>query len=446
MPFIEKYYLDNLNSDSTLRVSDSNPQGGGVGAPRKPVLIDGNTDDKPVVNSVNKSDDVIISIVTETTEGKGGATILVDGVPLEGQAPKEYSIKKSELFTVGKKVITVNKTGYSTNQRYEFSVTPYGDTRLDDVTLLQDEFDKSNILGVENLKLDIKYFEGDEERPYRKISGNFIPINFILKKDSIKTDSSKVNLEVLLSGPDLSVLLTSNGESEFLEKGSELYTDKLGTKYFIKSANTKLYRISKIIVTDKNNKSETLVAGNDESLSTEIVLNRDLKVEILSHRLVKVSTRRPMIKLKSNPAQTYNINEKNDIPLVIEKNDAVRAISVIIGNEIIEFDNLKKGKYVGINLPHSMVEKLGQYQIKIFPYSISELQEGKKDTNVEKYEDLPDVTLSDRPRPQETKVVETKPTQNIVSTPISQNTRITPPQGSGRGSSGGSTNYKQNML
>lgn len=458
MRFIERYNLDEVNqltNDSTL--SNDGVSGGGGSLPgggnpklKNDITSTGNKlpDTKPKDDNVSKSDSIILSVISETTEGNSGGTILINDIPLEGQAPREYKISKSELFTSGKKTITISKQGYQSNQRYEISVIPFENTQLNEVTLLQDETNPANVLGLQNLQVDVKYYEGDVEKPFRLLKGNFIPLSFILVKDSKPKNKGKANLKVTLNGPSTSVIMTNNNESGFLENGTEIFDNTIGSKFFIKTANSKLYRISKIIVTDNNGQTETLSAGQTESLSTEIVLTRGLSVEITSHKLVRRKNRKPMIKLVSKISQTYNKNEKTDIPLIVEKNDAVRAISVIIGNEIIEFDNLKSGKYAGINIPYTMVEKIGQYNIKLFPYSISELQKGKKDENVKSYDELPKVNLSDRPQPSSTKTTEVVPPKSsTVSTPNLQESTIR------RGSSnikpnnkGGGPNYRQNLL
>lgn len=458
MGFIERYNLDDIND--TLFVDGVGGGGGTLPGGGNPKLTSGGSTKGNTLPDVNlsdrenpdsndkKSDTIILSIVSETTEGKSGGTILINGVPLEGQAPKEYAISKLELFTSGRKTITMSKQGYQSNQRYEVSVVPVGDNSKDDITLLQDENDPTNILGLQNLKLEVKYYEGSVEKPFRVLNGSFIPLSFILVKDSKPKGEGKSKLNVTLDGPSTSVIITTDTDNGFLERGTEIFDGKLGSKFFIKTANPKLYRISKIVVTDNNNQTETLTAGQTESLSTEIVLTRELSVEITSHRLVKQKIRKPMIKLVSNISQTYNKNEKTDIPLIVEKNDAVRAISVIIGNEIIEFDNLKSGKYAGINIPYTMVEKIGRYNIKLFPYSISELQKGKKDENVKSYDELPKVSLSDRPQPSPTKTTEVVPPKSsTVSTPNPQESTIRRGPGNIKpNNKGGGPNYRQNLL
>ena len=368
-------------------------------------FVIGNT--KPILNE-EKSDEVIVNIIASSTRGEAKATILKNGIPLEGGTPKRYSIRKSELFVEGPQTITVRSFGYDSDERYVFSVIPREDSNIpiEDINILRDSKDPSNIIGLQNLRIDVKSYKGDDEIEYVLDNGNFITLPFTLtavsdnKDISLEDENKEVEVSTMvisMDGPDASVIVSSNGESDFLNRGTEEFKDSYGTKYFIKTSSPKLYRIAEITVIDSNGKSEVLKAGASESLSTEIVLSGDVKVSVLSRRLVKVEKRKPEIRLKSVGTQTYNINDKTDIPIIIEKNDAVRAISLIIGEEILEFDDVKQGRYMGIEIPHNLVEKIGQYQIKLFPYAISELAKGKPEKDVPKYDDLPKVTPDEVP-------------------------------------------------
>lgn len=380
------------------------------------------------VSNDEKADEIIINILASISGEVGNATVLNNGIPLEGATPKRYSIKKSDLFSKGPQTIEVRKFGFVSNEKYIFTVNSRAGNpkKIDEVQILQDEQNPDNIIGLENLVVDVVKSVDGETRDFVIEQGNFVNITFNLRRPkddgvdiSLPEENEKVEvskLRINLDGPDASVKITSRGESDFLEKGGDELTDSYGTKFFIETSSPKLYRISQIIITDSNGKQELLTAAGNQSLSTEIIMGGDASVDITSKRLVKVKNRKPIIRLKSADIKTYNINDKNDIPLIIEKNDAVRAISVIIGDEILEFDNLKKGEYVGIELPHRLLEKIGQYNIKLFPFSIAELSKGEKEKDVTPYDRLPDVTIEDTPQPRPFVPVETP--RPIEKTPI----------------------------
>ena len=45
--------------------------------------------------------------------------------------------------------------------------------------------------------------------------------------------------------------------------------------------------------------------------------------------------------------RTYNINDKSGVPLLIQKNEDVQAITIIVGDDILEFDDLDDDDVIG---------------------------------------------------------------------------------------------------
>ena len=399
MGYIERYYLDNLNglenqslddfgnpkSDDPVFIREEDTGGGGGVTPNKDLTPDGDKDiSNTLGNNLNLADEYTFQITTEFLEGRNTpATVYVNGIPLPNQAPNEYKVRLKTLFKEGPQTIEIKKTGYISNQKYILEVIGTGETNINDITLLEDPVSQAT-LGINKLELNVKYFEDNQEKPYnRRFSGTLVSLPFILAIDPTPVlDENLSELKINLIGPNSSVQIFSSDESELLDSGETEYSDTTGTKYFIKSPNPTLYRISEIVITDNNGNSETLSAGKSETVSLELVLNRDLQVSILSHRVVKVKVLKPIIKLEYATSKKYNINDKTDIPITITKNKDVRAISMIIGNEILEFDNLPGSVITGVKIPHRLIDKIGTYNIKLFPYSISELQKGQKETDV----------------------------------------------------------------
>lgn len=387
MAYIERYYLEDLNQNNGMAEFVQIGAGGTGGGttPNNDLTPDGDKDiSTKLGDNLNLADEYVFKITTEFLEGTPkGATVHVNGMPLPGQAPKEYKVKLSTLFNSGPQTIEVKKSDYTSNQKYIISAVPFGDSAIDDITLLEDPISRE-ILGINKLQLDVTYFEDNQEKPFNIGSNStLVSLPFILaKKPTTKQSSEKNTVIIKLIGPNSSVSITANNEDDLLDSGLETFTETRGTKYFIKSPDTTLYRISEINITDMDGNTETLTAGSSESISMELVINKDLDIDILSHRVVKKKVLKPLIRLKSPSTKKYNINDKTDIPLIVEKNDDVVAISMVIGKEILEFDNLQEGPYAGIKIPHRLIDKIGKYNIKLFPYSISELQNGQKEKDV----------------------------------------------------------------
>jgi hypothetical protein len=399
MAYIERYYLDSLNEgiqfdqtglpnsiDETVFRTDPSSGGGGGGVQNTSVGRGGSgggtTSSNENTNVANADEYVIQIRASFPNKVSVGGTVYVNNIPLPNVTPNNYKVKLTTLFNQGPQTIEVKKGNYSTNEKYILSVVPAGDDGIDDITLLQDDATKA-ILGVNKLKLNIERYEDNVKKPFFVLGGTTITLPFTLTKGVVPVKPTNTNtVSINLIGPDSSVVITANNEDDFLDSGEETFTENTDTKYFIKSPNTTLYRISEVVVTDSDGNSETLTAGAAESISMELNITKDLTLTILSQRVVKKKILKPLIKLKSAPTKKYNINDKSDIPLIVEKNDDVVAISMVIGSEILEFDNLAPGRFVGIKIPHRLIESIGKYNIKLFPYSISELQNGKKNTNI----------------------------------------------------------------
>ena len=206
-----------------------------------------------------------------------------------------------------------------------------------------------------------------------------------------------------------------NKSAEFFPRvGVTEYTDVSGTKYKISSSDLTLYRISEINISNIN-ESKVLKANAGESLEVEVDLNLDYTLNITTEEIFKgTPALNPQIELVNTEARTYNLNSKVGVPLMFRKNKDVQAITVIIGDDVLEFDDLDKGDLCGITIPHSSFNKIGKYNIKVYPFSFDDYEEQvrpaeKGDTiepkkvvpkfDVKEEVKLPDVNLSDRLNP-----------------------------------------------
>ena len=98
----------------------------------------------------------------------------------------------------------------------------------------------------------------------------------------------------------------------------------------------------------------------------------------------------PIISLVKDEERRYNINTKAGVPLLIQRNSDVKAITLIIGDDVMEFDDLGDDNVVGITIPETSFKKIGKYEIKLFPFSFEDYEnsireevEEDTDTNLE---------------------------------------------------------------
>ncbi len=306
--------------------------------------------------------------VVRVSSNQSGANIFVNGVNTQKTTPENISVTKTQLVS-GDVEITVSKEGFSTLEKYVLSLSVLDGS----VVINNSRFDQP--LGLSTADINIQYFIGNtEQTPSTLIkNGNFIFTDFTLSKTRIlPTDSNLLLFNVFVAGVTNSVLVNKNGQVDLYPTlGSNNYGDIKGTLFSIKSSDARLYRITEIIVEGEGEAVETLTANTDESLNINLTLNKSYSVKIQTEELRQsLPALDPKVSLLDSDTRTYNINSKVGVPLVIRKNSDVKAITVVVGENIFEFDTLDEGDIAGVTIPHSAFRGLGQYSVKIYPFSL----------------------------------------------------------------------------
>ena len=228
----------------------------------------------------------------------------------------------------------------------------------------------------------IKYVDNQIVEEIGIGSSTSVNLNFKLNKkpkgdDEYEEPSSyKVEFSISGEGAPVSILKNGNKNAQFFpEVGTTNYEDVEGTKYIISSADTSLYRITEITIVKPNNKPVVLNAGEGETLETTLTLNSNYTISIITEKLeAPLDGLDPQIELVNTDPRTYNINDKSGVPLLIQKNEDVQAITIIVGDDILEFDDLDDDDVIGLTIPHRVFEKIGQYKIKLFPFSFDDYE------------------------------------------------------------------------
>lgn len=309
-----------------------------------------------------------------------GASISINGTYTGKTTPAQINITKSSLIDGGNKTITISKNGYSTNEKYIISLDTNGQQLVRNPDL-DNEFGN---LGVTEIKC--KYYVNNTEVS-KVIYGSPKVLGFSnlsLFDDSIDDTSElfefKVNLSGIRQGNPIVIQKNDLKTAEFFPKiGITEYSDIAYSKYQIKSVDTTLYRITKITY-DGDIGSVPLVpaeAGDNESLSLTIKLRHNITINIEVESVVRgnIDFGTPEIRLINPKSRTYNINSEIGVPIAFEKNEDVKAITIIVGDDILEYDDLEKGDTAGVTIPHSVFDKIGKYNSKIFPFSLSDYED-----------------------------------------------------------------------
>jgi len=354
--------------DSTL--SQDGPQGGGGGG--QPAGGNG-PGGSGTSNSqtTTRSDSYYFSISSNQT----GWTLVIDGTPRTGQ--KTVRVLRENLAEKNTK-IEIAKEGYISNTYYEVEMLNDGSPIINNAKLQKKlglntkdivltKYTNNEVVGLPKSITDTTSNELDFKLT-KKLSGG---------GDEYEEPSSyKVTFTIGGEGAPVSVLKNGNKSAQFFPSvGESSYEDVDGTSYVISSADTSLYRIVDITITKPGNKPVILKANEGETLETTLTLNSDYNILINTEKLaVPLEGLDPRISLVNDDPRKYNINNKSGVPILIQKNKDVQAITIIVGDDILEFDDLDESDVIGLTIPHNVFEKIGKYQVKLFPFSFDDYE------------------------------------------------------------------------
>jgi len=349
--------------DDTLS-QDGVGGGGGVGLPSGGSGGSGNSN--PTITTTN-------TFIFNISSNEKSFVTTVNGE----QAPNSKSVRISrESLAKENKIIRVSKQGYLNNEYYEITMVDDG------APIIKNPNVSDTPLGITTKDIVLtKYVGGQVFGLPKSISGtttNNIDFRFIQSDTDTPEEPSSYNIEFNISGEGAPVSVLKNGNKNaqfFPQAGTTKYEDVDGTKYIISSADTSLYRITEITIVKPNNKPVVLNAEEGETLETTLTLNSNYTISIITEKLeAPLDGLDPQIELVNADPRTYNINDKSGVPLLIQKNEDVKAITIIVGDDILEFDDLEDDDVIGLTIPHKVFEKIGQYKIKLFPFSFDDYE------------------------------------------------------------------------
>ena len=307
-----------------------------------------------------------------------GAGVMVNG-GIRGSAPKEIRISKADLAKRTYK-IEVIKHSVVAQECYIISMV------ADDVSII-DRPNGESPLGLNQKQIQVQKYSRDRLDGQAKIiqSTNQV-LNFTLNKAIDNEDKDVIHtikFNISGKGSPVSILKNSTKNAEFFPiVGETSYKDLKGTIYKITSSDSDLFRITDMVITTLTptlqpilRTRKELKAEPNESLEAKITLKADLEISITTERVEPVQPAgNPIISLIKDDERRYNINTKAGVPLLIQRNSDVKAITLIIGDDVMEFDDLGDDNVVGITIPETSFKKIGKYQIKLFPFSFEDYE------------------------------------------------------------------------
>src|SRR6056300_578570 len=332
------------------------------------------------------------------------------------------------------KRINVSKEGYLCNEYYIVSMLDDGAPIIENPAL------DNKLLGLNTKAISlIKYVDNQIVETIGIGSSTLVNLNFTLNKkpkgggdEYEEPNNYKVNFLITGEGLPVSVLKNGNKNAQFFPSiGESLYEDVDGTNYVISSADISLYRITRINILKPNNKPIIIEADAGESLETTLKLTSAYIIEIDTQKIpVPLPGLDPQISLVNSDPRKYNINTKSGVPLLVQMNDDVRAITVVVGDDVLEFDDFGRdnyeepgGKIVGITIPHRVFNKIAQYNIKLFPFSFddyeNQVRESEQPITITPKEVIPKFIQKELPETPTTKPEDIVNPYKPLSTPTS---------------------------
>ena len=361
---------DGSNTTPSGGVGSSQPAGGtgpgGSGTGNNGTGT-GSNNDSNVTNTTNSNLFVFNISSNQTT-----FTSLLNGEVVGNN--KRIRITKESLAKENKR-IEIKKQGYFTNEYYIIEL-------VDDNSPIIINPNIDQPLGINTKDVVLTYYRGGQvvgtPKSIRNIVSSDLTFNLTKRGGGDTYEEPKsYTASFNISGGQASVSVLKNGNKAaefFPKKGASSYSDVEGTKYTIRSSDTTLYRITNLLFTSATNEEE-LSANAGESLEVTVTLNSDYIFDIIVEEVPQgTPAKDPQIQLVKDGAREYNINSKTGVPLMFRKNADVEAITVVIGDEVFEFDDLDAGNLCGITIPHSAFKKIGKYNVKIFPFSFDDYE------------------------------------------------------------------------
>jgi hypothetical protein len=409
--------IEDINIDDTTLRQDGVGGGGGTSPTGGTNLVG--------TPSNNQNNTLTNLFIFNISSNEGTFTTLLNGEAVGDN--KRIRITRDTLSRESKK-IEVKKNGYSNNEYYLIEMVDDGLPIIDNPKIEQPlGLNTKDIVLTKYTKTPNKVV-GTPISIKNEVSSNLsFTFNKLRGGDEYEEPKSYTSsFNVSGKGSPISVLKNGNKKAEFfIKSGASTYSDVEGTKYTISSSDLSLYRITNIIYTS-NNQEKELVANDGESLQITVNLNSDYIFDIITEEVKQPSPALdPQIELVKTDARTYNLSSKTGVPLMFRKNADVQAITVIVGDDVLEFDDLDAGNLCGITIPHNVFDKIGKYNVKIFPFSFDDYEQQVRPA--EKGDTI-------RNKPVETKF---DVREEVKLPPIDVNDKYNPysPKGSGGGGS-----------
>ena len=299
-----------------------------------------------------------------------GASIFVDGENTFKTTPNVINSLLSEILQKGQKVITIQKEGYTSNERFQLSVLK-NPTYYNGITTYNAGLTITNqrlYSDVDPYKIDVRYFLNNIEQPYNNENDSQIidiSFNLSIATNPITTPEVKIFKLTITSDFDNSAIVIQNNKNTIkLISGLNTIVGNLGDVFSLSSSDLTNYRITTINGSSTSGQFKPLTASGTDSLTTKITLNGDYSLNITTEKVNTTPIDLPTIILNNQSVgKVYNINSKADIPIGFTATANTTKVTVYVNSKPYTFTNIQNG----IILPAAAFTTIGTYKIALVP-------------------------------------------------------------------------------
>jgi hypothetical protein len=368
--------------------------GGGVSTGGGSSVLITNTPGTPLSNE---------TYVIRVESDKVDASILINGENTFKTAPNTVNINLSDILNGGDKIITVEKSGYKSPDKYivtlvqnsdynlnlNFNINPassifggmggnFGVSGLAMYNSLP-SFDSNNPIysNTPYYKLNIKHFYNEFEQPYDDSNDKIKNISFRLETNNVMPieDINVVqSTTISLEGSDNSAIAIISDDSSIketisLKSGVNNIVAAAGSFITIRTSNISSYRVKTIQIQSATFETKTISAASDtETVSTKLTLDgTQFDVSVSTEVFETIDANTAVISLIDTEKKEYNINSKADVPIGILKSTSTTAVELRINSIVYNFNNLGDGDKAVILIPSKVFTVIGNYKVILTP-------------------------------------------------------------------------------
>jgi hypothetical protein len=326
-----------------------------------------------------------LSLIINVKTNVDGASVLINGENQFIETPTQIQKLLSDVLLNSNKVITVEKNGYTTNEKYIINAVKNSQYFNGNYA----PFGQAGTVPIQDLYSDttpyvfhIQYFVNGIKQPFSfDHSSQVVTLEF---NNLVATNNGPIVITPTPETQTYTLTITSDNDLyaeviqntnniTILKSGVNTITGNVGDSFRISSSDLLNYRIVAISGTSTFGTFDSLNANGNDSLSTLINLNGNYNLSITTEKVTSTIITVPTLTLNNeNIGRTYNINNKSGILIGFTTTGNVTKVTAYVNNTPYTFTNLPDPTNAGIVIPASAFTTIGNYKIILVPTNLQE--------------------------------------------------------------------------